>query len=401
MSAFKPITVTQLNTYLKQVFDAEEMLHGISVFGEISGFSITRGTAYFTLKDASSTLSCVCFSADRFSEFKNGDSVMLIGSVTYYTKSGKLNFNVIRIEHYGENILYQQFIELKNRLEALGYFGYDIKKPMPQNIKRIGVVSSKEGAVIQDIINIRTRRNASIDIVLYPVKVQGTGAEKEIAHGIEMLDKYEVDVIVVARGGGSFEDLAPFNTEIVANAVFNCAKPLVSAVGHETDYTIIDFCSDLRAPTPSAAAEILCCDLEERKRGYVNNVSRLYKLANNFISIKKEFWIEKYNAVSKHISYMLENCKLVFESQINKYIGQSKLFLDRNFTKVEKNTEILNKLNPTQILKLGYACVRHNDTTIKSVHNITIGDNLDIVLKDGTINAIVKQVKEIKWVTKN
>lgn len=401
MSSFKPITVTQLNTYLKQVFDAEEMLHGISVFGEISGWTIIRGTAYFTLKDASSMLSCVCFSADKFIEFKNGDSVMLIGSVTYYTKSGKLNFNVIRIERYGENILYQQFLELKNRLEALGYFGDDIKKPMPQNIRRIGVVSSEEGAVIQDIINIRTRRNASIDIVLYPVKVQGVNAEKEIAHGIEVLDKYDIDVIVVARGGGSFEDLAPFNTEIVAKAVFNCSKPLVSAVGHETDYTIIDFCSDLRAPTPSAAAEILCCDLEERKRKYANIVSHLYKLSSNYISNKKQFWIEKYFSIVKHISYMLENNKISFQTLVNKYNAQTKLFIDGNIAKLQKNTQIINKLNPAEVLKLGYACVKQKENAVKSVHDVLVGDNLDIIIKDGTITAKVEHLKEIKWVTRN
>ena len=207
----KPITVTQLSTYLKQIFDSEELLHNISVVGEVSGYSNVRGTAYFSLKDSGSVLSCVCFTADDFHDIKNGDSVVVVGTPRYYVKGGKLNFNVVKIEHYGENILYQRFMELKAKLEQKGYFDPSHKKPLPKNIKRIGVVSSEGGAVIQDIINVRTRRNPAIDIVLYPVKVQGENAEYEIAKGIQILDNYDVDVIIVARGGGSMKELQAFN----------------------------------------------------------------------------------------------------------------------------------------------------------------------------------------------
>lgn len=400
--SFKPITVSQLSTYVKQIFDAEELLHGISVVGEISGWSIARGTAYFTLKDSSSALSCVCFTADQYSEFKNGDSVMLIGSVKYYTKSGKLNFNVIKIERYGESVLYQQFLELKANLALKGYFNEDIKKTIPKTIKRIGVVSSESGAVIQDIINVRTRRNPSVDIVLYPVKVQGNGAENEIAHGIEVLDNYNVDVIVVARGGGSFEDLAPFNTEIVADATYNCKKPIVSAVGHETDFTIIDFCADLRAPTPSAAAELLCEDLNSIKTNinrhtkvFITNMQRYVQYKADCVNVYIEDLIKNY-------TYNQENIYINFNKYLVDFSKASNMFVTRQENWIARKLEVLNKLNPLEVLKLGYAFVRSQERHINSIKDIKENDELEINLKDGCLQAKVISKKEITiWTTKN
>lgn len=392
--AFKPITVSQLSTYVKQIFDAEELLHGISVVGEISGWSNVRGTAYFTLKDENSALSCVCFTANDYLEFKNGDSVMLIGSVKYYTKTGKLNFNVAKIERYGESVLYKQFLELKENLQSKGYFDDSRKKPIPKNIKRIGVVSSEGGAVIQDIINVRTRRNNTIDIVLYPVKVQGIGAENEIAHGIEILDNYDVDVIVVARGGGSFEDLQPFNTEIVANATYNCNKPIISAVGHETDYTIIDFCSDLRAPTPSAAAEILCQDLNLKK----DKIKKCIQAFNNNIQRFFQYKIDCFNVaietLTKNYGYIEENFGLSFNNLLKDFIKSSNTFITRESNRLERKCDVLNKLNPAEVLKLGYAFIRTNKECVSSVKNVKNNDIIDVVLKDGIINALVVGKKE-------
>ena len=202
----KPLTVTQISNYFKQIFDAEELLFNVRVVGEISGLSIVRGVAYFALKDENAMMSCVCFDVSNFT-YQNGDKVVLTGTPRYYVKGGKLNFNVQKAEKYGLGDLYQQFLKLKETLEKSGYFDESHKIPMPKTIKRIGVVTSKEGAVIQDIINVRSRRNPYIDIVLYPVKVQGKDAEKEIAKGIRFFDNYNVDVIVVARGGGSLEDV--------------------------------------------------------------------------------------------------------------------------------------------------------------------------------------------------
>ena len=255
------LSITQLNNYIKSIFEAEIMLQNICVYGEVSSYNVSNGIAYFNLKDENGLLACVLFGANNFTAPKIGDMVLIRGSMNYYAKGGKLSFNAYSIMPYGKGLLYEKFLELKARLEAKGMFAIEHKKDIPTRVKRIGVVSSPTGAVIRDIIDVTHRRNDTIDIVLYPVRVQGVGAEHEIATGIHFFSEYpDVDVIIVARGGGSIEDLEPFNTEIVANAVFDCKKPLVSAVGHETDFTIIDFVADLRAPTPSAAAELVAWD---------------------------------------------------------------------------------------------------------------------------------------------
>lgn len=389
----KPVTVTQLSTYLKQIFDAEELLHNISVVGEISGFSNVRGTAYFTLKDESSALSCVCFSIDDFQNFKNGDSVVVIGSPRYYIKGGKLNFNVSKMEHYGENVLYQKFLELKAKLEAKGYFNESHKVAMPNNIKRIGVVSSEGGAVIQDIINIRTRRNPNIDIVLYPVKVQGDNAENEIAKGIEVLDNYNVDVIVVARGGGSMEDLQPFNTEVVAQATYNCNKFIMSAVGHETDYTIIDFCSDMRAPTPSAATELLCDNLQDKKYKIYNLIENLLASYYRYEDSQKQLIMNNTKLLQKEYNYVEQDSKsqfnndlIMFKKLLNEYYEKKKIELNHN-------QKLLYKLNPEEILKLGYASLKIENEFIMSKKQVKKDDNVVIGLKDGNIFAKVLEVK--------
>lgn len=391
--SIKPVTVTQLSTYLKQIFDAEELLHNISVTGELSGYSNVRGTAYFTLKDETSTLSCVCFTADNFPDFKNGDSVIVVGTPRYYIKGGKLNFNVVHIELYGENILYKQFLELKERLEQLGYFDNSHKKPIPKDIKRIGVVSSEGGAVIQDIINIRTRRNPNIDIVLYPVKVQGVGAEYEIAKGIQALDKYDVDVIVVARGGGSMEDLQPFNTEVVAVATYNCNKFIMSAVGHETDFTIIDFCSDMRAPTPSAAAELLCNDLFMNKRLLQKYILRLNNIANNNLIMYNNELKQNTKALIRAYEYVLQDVKLELNSKIMNINNAMKILLDKKQLYLKHQQDLLEKLNPNNVLKLGYSIIRAKGAHISSKNEVEIGQEINICVKDGIINANVISVE--------
>lgn len=391
--SIKPITVTQLGTYLKQIFDSEELLHNISVVGEISGYSNVRGTAYFTLKDETSALSCVCFTANEFPGFNNGDSVVVVGSPKYYVKGGRLNFNVVYIEHYGESVLYKQFLELKAKLENLGYFDPSHKLPLPKNIKRIGVVSSEGGAVIQDIINVRTRRNSGIDIVLYPVKVQGVGAEVEIAKGIEILDNYNVDVIIVARGGGSVEDLQPFNTEIVATAVYNCNKFVMSAVGHETDFTIIDFCSDMRAPTPSAAAELLCENISDKKLRVQNLAIRLERYVSNMLEYNNEIIKKGVYSLNKACGYLLQDSRFVLNSDISNFSKQIKLFFDAKQTQLSHRSDMLSKLNPNEILKLGYAAVKLGDNFITSVKSVEVGSKIDVCLKDGKLITNVVSVE--------
>lgn len=388
----KALTVTQLSMYFKQIFDAEEMLFNIKVVGEISGLSIVRGVAYFILKDENATMSCVCFNVDNFN-FQNGDSVVLTGTPRYYVKGGKLNFNVSKISKSGLGELYQKFLELKNDLELKGYFDTSIKKPLPKVIKRIGVITSKEGAVIQDIINVRTRRNPYIDIVLYSSKVQGVNAEYEIANGISVLENYDVDLIIIARGGGSLEDLQPFNTKVVADAVYNCKKFILSAVGHETDFTICDFCSDLRAPTPSVAAELVCENVEEKKLTLQKQILRLQNAVKSFYISKQSIVIDlfnklktKYNDLGMANFTKLNNLVYKLKHNINAYV-------DKKYHLIELLKSKLEGLEPNAILKLGYASVKIDKQLVKSVKQVELNSELEIKLSDGTVKAYVKGVK--------
>jgi len=391
------ISVTQLNNYIKGIFDAEQMLHGICVYGEVTSYKISNGIAYFNIKEEDNLLPCVLFGALKFPEPNIGDVVLLTGSVSYYVKGGKLSFNATKIEPYGKGLLYQKFLELKNKLENLGYFDISKKKPIPEYVKRIGVVTSSTGAVIQDIIDVTTRRNDTIDIVLYPVKVQGVGAEIEIARGIDFFSEYDnVDVVIVARGGGSMEDLQPFNTEIVAEATYRCKKPLVSAVGHETDYTIIDFVSDLRAPTPSAAAELVAWSKKDTIDNIYKIVLRMEKSLNNIANQNLNF-VERN---LKDIEYSLikginEKINLInlFSNNIINQIN-NKCVNFENKVKLYEHT--LSKLNPNNLLIKGYTKLELNGTPVMGVDEIKIDDIISVRLIDGKISAQVKGVDKEK-----
>ena len=369
----KAISVSQLSGYIKGIFDAEELLHNISVFGEISGLSILRGNAYFTLKDENALLSCVFFGVDDEKILKNGDLIVATGTPKYYVKGGKLNFNVVSVRPYGIGELFQRFMETKEKLEREGLFDQEFKKQIPENVKRIGVVSSEKGAVIRDIINVSSRRDKSIDIVLFPSRVQGEGAEKDVIAGIEFFNKKSnVDVIIVARGGGSFEDLMPFNSEELARAVFASEKPVVSAVGHETDFTIIDFVSDLRAPTPSAAAELVVAQKGQKVERVLSVFSKMSAILDRKMNLE-------YSTVSN------------LRKDLNNSI---KTYLNGLVYGLEMKAQALEKLNPERVLERGYAKIERNLKNITSIKQIEVEDNLEIHLKDGKISAIVKGLEE-------
>ncbi len=388
----KALTVSQLSKYIKQIFDAEELLFNINVVGEISGLSIVRGVAYFILKDENASLSCVCFDTDSFS-FKNGDNVIVTGTPRYYVRGGKLNFNVVKIVQNGIGELYKQFLELKEKLEKLGYFDDLAKKPMPTDIKRIGVVTSKEGAVIQDIINVRNRRNPYIDIVLYPVKVQGVNAEKEIAKGVKFFENYNVDLIVVTRGGGSLEDLQPFNTEYLAETIHNCTKFVMSAVGHETDFTICDFVSDKRAPTPSVASELCCLDAQEQKNKCVKLIQRLSSEIREFYLEKNQQLYSETNAIVQTFKAICETKYHEISEKLLRLKNSSNVILMQKEHKLGVISNTLEKLDPNKILKLGYAIAQKNGNTICSVDNVKVGDEIKVKVTDGEFIANVTKIK--------
>lgn len=383
------ISVSQLNTYIKNIFEAEVMLQNIFVYGEVSSYNISNGIAYFNLKDENGLLSCVLFGANNFKAPKIGDLVLVRGSMNYYAKGGKLSFNAYSIMPYGRGLLYEKFLELKNKLQLKGYFDKDRKRPIPKKVKRIGVVTSPTGAVIRDIIDVTRRRNDTIDIVLYPVKVQGIGAENEIARGIDFFSDYDnIDVIIVARGGGSMEDLEPFNSEIVADATYNSKKPVVSAVGHETDFTIIDFVSDLRAPTPSAGAELVAWDkaLElERISKYVYIMDKEIKNKLNFL--KKDIDLS---------SQKIDNLSQVIIGNLLGKVDKAVVNLQKVEGTIQSRQKTLDELkikldglNPNKLSTLGYSKIFQNGKIITKTLDINKNDTLTISMTDGDIGAKV------------
>lgn len=387
------ISVTQLNNYIKGIFDAEQMLHGICVYGEVTSYKISNGIAYFNLKEEDSLLPCVLFGATKFPSPNIGDVVLLSGSVSYWTKGGRLSFNATKMEPYGKGLLYQKFLELKEKLEKLGYFDRDKKKPIPQYVRRIGVVSSSTGAVIQDIIDVTTRRNDTIDIVLYPVKVQGVGAEVEIANGINFFSEYDdVDVVIVARGGGSMEDLQPFNTEIVAKATFECKKPLVSAVGHETDYTIIDFVSDLRAPTPSAGAELVAWSKKDTLDDIYKQVLRMEKSLNNMANINCSLVERNLQNMEHKLNSRINGCINQVEMQYNNSVNSITNRIADYENKVKLYEHSIIKLNPNNLLQKGYTKIELGGAVVNSVKNIKPNDELNIRLIDGKLTTKVQEI---------
>jgi len=383
----KVLSVSQLNRIIKDLIDNEVILEDITVTGELSSFSITRNIAYFTLKDNDNLLSCVQFGCKN--EFKIGDMVQCHGNVKYYPKGGKLTFNALTIELCGQGELYQQFLALKEKLKNEGLFDEINKKPIPKFIKSIGVVTSITGAVLQDIKNVTNRRNPNLDIYVYDAQVQGKFAVQDIIQGITYFDNMnDVDVIIVARGGGSIEDLMPFNDEELARIAYICNKPLISAVGHETDFSILDFVADLRAPTPSAAAEIVTFDYLEVKRyirdlfsGIQNNVTNQFTELNAIVNLN-------LNDIERRISDQI-NEEIIFINEMNRKLDSLiETSIEDTTYRVKLALNTLDKLNPTKLLLSGYSYVTIDGNSISS-SNTNIGDTIDIVTHNAKFEATI------------
>lgn len=384
----KIFTVTQINKIIKDLIDNEIVLEDITVSGELSSFSISRNIAYFTLKDNESLLNCVMFGAKQ--EFSVGDMVQIRGNVKYYPKGGKLSFNAYKIELSGQGELYKRFVELKEKLQKEGLFDESNKIPIPRFVSSIGVVTSVTGAVLQDIKNVTRRRNPNLDIYVYDASVQGKFAVSDVIAGITYFDNLsDVDVIIVARGGGSIEDLMPFNDEELARVAFICNKPIISAVGHETDYSILDFVADLRAPTPSAAAELVTYDCVELKR-LVENMK---------INIENKF-VQKLSNLQTDVNYYINNIDRNINSMVNDELLHVNDILnhmdvcvsnniDRTRYRVDILLNTLDKLNPARLLKSGYSYVVNENNEIVTYKNVKINDKLNITLSDVKLKAVV------------
>ena len=384
----KIFTVTQINKIIKDLIDNEIVLEDITVSGELSSFSISRNIAYFTLKDNESLLNCVMFGAKQ--EFSVGDMVQIRGNVKYYPKGGKLSFNAYKIELSGQGELYKRFVELKEKLQKEGLFNESNKIPIPRFVSSIGVVTSATGAVLQDIKNVTRRRNPNLDIYVYDASVQGKFAVSDVIAGITYFDNLsDVDVIIVARGGGSIEDLMPFNDEELARVAYICNKPIISAVGHETDYSILDFVADLRAPTPSAAAELVTYDCVELKR-LVENMK---------INIENKF-VQKLSNLQTDVNYYINNIDRNINSMVNDellhvndILNHMDVYVSNNIDRTRYRVDILlntlDKLNPARLLKSGYSYVVNENNEIVTYNNVKINDKLNITLSDVKLKAVV------------
>ncbi len=382
------LSVSKFNSIVRDIFNNEELLHNIKIVGEVFGVSLLKSSVYFSIKDEEASLPCVCFYGDIMKNVKEGDMVVVTGSPNFYAKSGRFNFVVNKVEPFGLGLLYQRFLELKAKLESEGLFDQAHKKPMPANIKRIGVVTSKDGAVIQDIKNVTWRRNQAIDIVLYNTKVQGNDAEKEIARGIEFFSDYDgVDVVVVARGGGSLEDLAAYNTEIVARATYACNKPIVSAVGHETDFTIIDFVSDLRAPTPSAAAELLTQDTKTSVLVLKKDIARVSRALDQYVADKTMQFSNDKNLLVSLAEDFVGDKKIYLDKLAGKIANKAESFASENDYALKLKLAHLNKLNPLDILSLGYAKIEQNQKSVSCKNQLDENAEFEIYFADGQVIA--------------
>lgn len=398
----KVYSVGQINTYIRNMFTQDFVLNRVSVRGEISNLKYhTSGHIYFTLKDASAAIACVMFAGARGGlafRMSNGQQVIVDGAVNVYERDGKYQLYATKIRQDGAGELYEKFLELKEELEEMGMFAPEYKQPIPKFVRRLGVVTAPTGAAIRDIINIATRRNPGIRIILYPAKVQGDGAAESVAAGLAALDALGVDVIIVGRGGGSIEDLWAFNEETVARAIFSCHTPVISAVGHETDTTIADFVADLRAPTPSAAAELAVADVTAWLQALDEDALQLQRIMQRMIKDARS----RLRECELRMRYAKPQQRLMQQKQrLDEYeerlrrVMQS--LLEQTRHQLALSEERLRRLSPYEKLESGYGCILTEDgRRIRSVSQVAPGEVVQIYLADGRMTARIQEVKESK-----
>lgn len=393
-------TVKQVNSYIKNMFTQDFMLNRIYVKGEVSNCKYhTSGHIYFSLKDESGTIACVMFAGQRGGlsfHMREGQQIIVLGSVNVYERTGSYQLYAQEIRLDGEGTLYEKYQMLKQELEEMGMFAPEYKKAIPRYAKRIGVVTAPTGAAVRDIMNISARRNPYVQLLLYPAQVQGEGAKESIVRGIRMLETKDVDVIIVGRGGGSIEDLWAFNEECVARAIFDCQVPVISAVGHETDVTIADYVADLRAPTPSAAAELAVWDYRQLQ-GYLDECRlRMNRSMTGTIRINRL----RLKELDVKLSYLHPRHKLQDQQQRLTELEEELRTLMRDRVKEARHRlaiqiEKMNGLSPVRKLNQGFAYVEEADGgVVKSIRQVEKGDELTVYVTDGLIRTSVKAVQK-------
>ncbi len=398
----KTWSVGEVNRFIGNLIGQEYLLRNIAVSGEVSNCKYhTSGHIYFSLKDREGAIRCVMFAGQRKGlafRMKDGDKVVVSGSVNVYERDGTYQLYARKIDLEGSGQLYARFLQLKQELEDMGMFAPQYKQPIPKRVQRLGVVTAPTGAAIQDICNITRRRNPYVQIILFPALVQGDGAKESIVHGIRTLDRAGVDVIIVGRGGGSIEDLWAFNEECVARAVFECETPVISAVGHETDTTIVDYVADLRVPTPSAAAELAVMDVHAFDRQLSQIRERLYQDMRAVLDRKAQELVHvklRLEGVSPKSRLQQRKQYLDELSSRMTYRMQQKYTASRN--QLEVYISRLEGLSPLARLSRGFAFVADPDGKgITSVRQVQTGDTLQIHVTDGRIQAVVQESETIK-----
>lgn len=395
-------TVAQVNTYIKNMFTQDFMLNRIYVKGEVSNCKYhSSGHIYFSLKDESGSMACVMFAGDRkglaFS-MKDGQRVIVLGRVSVYERSGSYQLYAREIIKDGVGQLYEAYEKLKTELEEMGMFAPEYKQPIPYYAKKVGVVTAPTGAAVQDIRNIALRRNPYVQLILYPAQVQGEGAADSIVRGIETLDALGLDVLIVGRGGGSIEDLWAFNEEKVARAIFDCNTPVISAIGHETDTTIADYVADLRAPTPSAAAELAVTDIRElleRMRGYQQQFENIFRHRMEEYYRRLAELKSRVQRVSPETQLLEKRMRLAELSNGLEQAMQNKLS-DRKHS-LNLYIERLHGLSPLLKLQQGYSYTEGpNGKAVTGIDEVTEGERLRIHVTDGVYTAVVEGREKIK-----
>ena len=396
-------TVKQVNAYIRNMFTQDFMLNRIYVKGEVSNCKYhTSGHIYFSLKDESGTIACVMFAGKRSGlsfRMAEGQQVIVFGSVSVYERGGTYQLYARQIRLDGEGVLYEKFQALKKELEEMGMFAQEYKKPIPPFAMRVGVVTASTGAAVRDIMNISRRRNPYVQLILYPAQVQGEGASESIVKGIHMLEQAGVDVMIVGRGGGSIEDLWAFNEEIVARAIFDCSVPVISAVGHETDTTIADYVADLRAPTPSAAAELAVWDIRLFDQRLQETALQMNRQMDRQIQVSR-LRLQKYEARLRYLhpgNKLREKRQILvdLEDAMRRDIEQK---IQRARHQLAIYIEKMRGLSPAGKLNQGYSYVEKESggsrEAVKSIRQVEKDMELHIYVSDGVIRARVEDVQD-------
>ena len=391
-------TVKQVNAYIKNMFTQDFMLNRIYIKGEVSNCKYhTSGHLYFSLKDESGTIACVMFAGQRSGlsfRMQEGQQVIVLGSVSVYERDGRYQVYAKEIVLDGAGLLYEKFIKLKKELEEMGMFAPEYKKPIPKYVRTVGVVTAPTGAAVRDIINITRRRNPYVQILLYPALVQGDGASESVVRGIRALEEAKVDVMIVGRGGGSIEDLWAFNEENVARAVFECSVPVISAVGHETDFTIADFVADMRAPTPSAAAELAVYDVRQHFQALEEKRQRLMAAIEYKVALSRQ----RLKEMEKRVSYFNPEKSLNDKRQLLvSWEEKMTALMEKRLMKERHRLEVLagrlDGVSPLKRLSAGYGFVADEDNQpVSQAASLKEGQKLSITLQDGVVTSTVERI---------